>query len=67
MINPDKTVALPPKGHASTAEEVSIIGNADVLIAKGGATIYWYLDRKIGLCAGARKGVVMDGGVDRLK
>ena len=32
VVNPAKTVALPPKGHAPTAEEISLLESVDVSI-----------------------------------
>ena len=67
VVNPAKTVALPPKGHAPTAEEISLLESVDVSIAgEGGATVVgapigtheYVLDRAMG--------VVRDGGADRL-
>ena len=34
--NPSKTVALPPKGHVPTPEEIALLGGIDVRIAEGG-------------------------------
>ncbi|CAN0339095.1 unnamed protein product, partial [Laminaria digitata] len=40
VINPAKTVALPPKGHAPTAEEISLLESVGVRIAgEGGVTV----------------------------
>ena len=36
-INPSKTVALPPKGHVPTPEEIALQGGIGVRIAEGGA------------------------------
>ena len=67
VVNPAKTVALPPKGHAPTAEEISLLENVDVSITgEGGATVVgvpigtdeYVLDRAME--------VVRDGGADRL-
>ena len=33
MVNPAKTVALPPKGHDPTVEEISLLESVDVHIA----------------------------------
>ena len=30
VVNPAKTIALPPKGHALTAEEISLLERVDV-------------------------------------
>ena len=35
-MNPSKTVALPPKGHVPTPEEIALLGGIDVRIAEGG-------------------------------
>ncbi|CAN0328772.1 unnamed protein product, partial [Scytosiphon promiscuus] len=35
-INPSKTVALPPKGHVPTSEEIALLGGIGVRIAEGG-------------------------------
>ena len=35
-INPRKTVALPPKGHVPTPEEISLLQGIDVRIAERG-------------------------------
>ena len=62
-----KTIALPPKGHAPTAEEISLLESVDVRIAgEGGATAVgvsigtdeYVLDRAVE--------VVRDGGTDSL-
>ena len=67
VVNPAKTVALPPKGHAPTAEEISLVESVDVSITgEGGATVVgvpigtdeYVLDRAME--------VVRDGGADRL-
>ena len=34
-INPSETVALPPKGHVPTPEEISLLGGIGVRIAEG--------------------------------
>ena len=40
VVNAAKTVALPPKGHASTAEDISLLETVDVRIAdEGGVTV----------------------------
>ena len=40
VVNPAKTVALPPKGHAPTPEEISLLEGVDVSITgEGGATV----------------------------
>ena len=40
VVNPAKTVALPPKGHTMTAEEISLLESVDVSITgEGGATV----------------------------
>ena len=66
LVNPAKTIALPPKGYASTAEEILLLESIDVRIAgEGGATVEgvqigtdeYVLDRAIE--------VVRDGGADR--
>lgn len=36
VVNPVKTVALPPEGHAPTAEEILLLGTVDVRITDGG-------------------------------
>ena len=38
VVNPDKTIALPPKGCAPTAEDVSLLESVDVHIAGEGGT-----------------------------
>ena len=67
VVNAAKTVALPPKGHAPTAEEISLLESVDVSITgEGGATVVdvpigtdkYVLDRAME--------VVRDGGADRL-
>ena len=35
-MNPSKTVALPPKGHVPTPEEIALLGGIGVRIAEGG-------------------------------
>ena len=40
VVNPTKTVALPPKGYAPTVEDISILDSVDVRIAdKGEVTV----------------------------
>ena len=40
VANPAKAVALPPKGHALTAEDISLLESVDVRIAEeGGVTV----------------------------
>ena len=40
VINTSKTVALPPTGHAPTAEEISLLQSVDVRVAyEGGVTV----------------------------
>lgn len=34
-INPSKTVALPPKGHVPTREEIALLGGIGVRITEG--------------------------------
>ena len=67
VVNITKTVALPPKGHAPTAEEISLLESVAVSITgEGGATVVgvpigmdeYVLDRAME--------VVRDGGADRL-
>ena len=67
VVNPAKTVAIPPTGHAPSAEEISLLGSVDVRIAdKGGVTVVgvpigtdgWVLERAME--------AVKDGGADRL-
>ena len=66
MVNPGKTIALPPKGYVPTAE-ISLLESVDVRIAgEGGATVVgvpigtdeYVLDRAME--------VVRDGGADHL-
>ena len=67
MVNPTKTVALPPKGHAPTAEDISLLERVDVRIAdEGGVAV-------VGVPSGTDEHmlerameVVKDGGADRL-
>ena len=41
VVNPAKTVALPPKGHAPTAEEISLLESVAVSITgEGGCLLY---------------------------
>ena len=67
VVNPAKTIALPPKGYAPRAEEISLLESVDVCIeSKGGTTVVgvpigtdeYVRDRAIE--------VVRDGGADRL-
>ena len=67
VVNPAKTIKLPPEGYAPKAEEVSLLESVDVRIAgEGGATVVgvpigtdeYVLDRAME--------VVRDGGADRL-
>ena len=40
VVNPAKTVALPPEGHASTAEEISLLNSVGVrIVSEGGVTV----------------------------
>ena len=40
VVNPANTIALPPKGYAPTAEEVSLLESVDVrIVGEGGATV----------------------------
>ena len=40
VVNPAKTIALPPKGYAPTSEEISLLESVDVRIAgEGGTTV----------------------------
>ena len=40
VVNAAKTVALPPKGHAPTMEEISLLESGEVRIAdEGGVTV----------------------------
>ena len=36
VVNPTKTVVLPPKGHAPTVEEISLLESVDIHIAEEG-------------------------------
>ena len=38
VVNPAKTVALPPKGHAPTTKDISHLASVDVRIADKGET-----------------------------
>ena len=67
VVNPAKTVVLPPKGYAPTADEISLLESVDVRIAgEGRATVVgvpigtdeYVLDRVTE--------VVRDGGADSL-
>ena len=67
MATTAKTVALPPKGRASTAEDNSLLGSVDVrIVGKGEVTMVcvpigtdeYVLERALE--------VVRDGGADRL-
>ena len=40
-INPGKTVALPPKGHAPTSEQIALLEGIGVSIAERGAGLRW--------------------------
>ena len=67
VVNTSKTVALPPKGHSPTAEEVSLLESVDVRGAdKGGVT---EVGAPIGTdeCALERtRDIVKEGGTDHL-
>ena len=40
MVNPAKTVALPPAGHAPTANEILLLESVDVrILGEGGVTV----------------------------
>ena len=71
VVNLAKTIALPPKGYAPTAEEISFLQSVDVRIAgEGGATVVGVpigtdecvLDRAIEVVTDGGA----DGGADRL-
>ena len=68
VVNPVKTIALPPNGYAPTAEEISLLESIDVRVAgEGGPTV-------VGVPIGTDEyvryrtiEVVRDGGADRLE
>ena len=65
MVNTSKTVALPPKSHAPTAEDISLLESVDVRVAgEGGVTV---VDVPIGtyeyVLERARE-IVKEGGTD---
>ena len=39
MVNPTKTVALPPKAHTSTVEEIPLLESVDVRFADEGGMV----------------------------
>ena len=41
-INPSKTVALPPKGHVPTPEQIALLQGIGVSIAERGGVIRWW-------------------------
>ena len=46
VVNHAKTVALPPKGHAPTAEEISLLESVDVSIT-GERNRQWWVSRSV--------------------
>ena len=67
MVNPAKTLALPPKGHAPTAQEFSLLESVDVCIAdEGGVTVVGVPIGRDEYVLEQTAEVVKDGGGDRL-
>ena len=67
VVNAAKTAALLPKGHAPTAEEISLLESVEVRIAdKGGVTVVGVPIGTEDYLRGRAIEVVRDGGADRL-
>ena len=67
VVNPAKTVAPPPKGHAPTAKEISILDSIDVRIADEGGAMVVRVPIGTDECVLERAmGVVKDRGADHL-
>ena len=66
-VNPAKTIAQQPKGHAPTAEEISLLESVDVRIAnEGGATVVGFPTGTDEYVLDRAMEVVRDRGADRL-
>ena len=67
VVNITKTVALPPKGHAPTAEEISLLESVDICIAvtEGVAVVSVPIGTDEYVMKRTME-VLRDGGVDRL-
>ena len=67
VVNATKTVVLPPKGHAPTAEDISLLESVEVRIAdEGGETVVGVPIGTEKYVRGREMEVVRDGGADRL-
>ncbi|CAN0409834.1 unnamed protein product, partial [Laminaria digitata] len=67
VVSPAKTVALPPKGHAPTAEKISLLESVDVHIAdEGRVTVVSVPIRTEEYMRGRAMEVIGDGGADCL-
>ena len=67
VVNPAKTVALPPKGHAPTAEEILLRESVDVRIAdEGGVSVVGVLIGTDEYVLERAMGVVKEIGAGRL-
>ena len=68
MVNTSKTVALPSKGHAPTAEEISLLESVDVRVAdEGEVTVVGVLIGTDEYVLERAREIVMEGGTDHLE
>ena len=69
VVNTSKTMALPPKGHGRTAEEISLLESVDVRVADGeGVTVVGVpngTDENVLLVERTRE-IVKEGGTDHV-
>ena len=67
VVNPTKNMPLPPKGHAPTAKEISLLDSIDVRIADEGGAMVVRVPIGTDECVLERAmGVVKDRGADHL-
>ena len=67
VVNAAKTVALPPKGHAPTAEKISSVESVEARITdEGGVTVVGVPIGTEEYVRGRAMEVVRDGGPDHL-
>ena len=67
MVNTSKTVALPSKGHAPTAEEISLLESVDVRVAdEGEVTVVGVLIGTDEYVLERAREIVKEGGTDHL-
>ena len=66
-INPSETVALPPKGHVPTPEEISLLGGIGVRIAEGeGVKVVGVPAGNDAFAMNSALEIVRDGGAEQL-